>query len=279
MAVTQAPELAQLGTKPRLFDYVRSVWQRREFALEIPRAELRAQHRDTVLGGLWHVLDPLLLVGVYYVVFKVILDVSRGVDNFVGFLAIGVFTFHFTSKSVRAGARSIVANEGLLRAVSFPRAILPVSVVFSEFAALVYAMGAMYLIVLGTGERPAWTWLLMLPIVLLQLMFNIGAAMFVARLADRYRDVLQVLPYTLRIWGYMSGVFYDLSRRIDKVPALGFLVHVNPAYLYMTMARNALLENRAPTAEQWLVLIAWGVGALLGGLLFFMGREHEYGGV
>src|SRR5688572_2784464 len=125
MATTQAHDLVKLGTTPGVVEYLKALWVRREFAIAIPTAELQAQHRNTVLGGLWHLLNPLLQMGVYYLVFGVILDVNRGVDNFLGFIAIGVFTFHFTTKSVTAGAKAITSNEGLIRAIMFPRAILP----------------------------------------------------------------------------------------------------------------------------------------------------------
>jgi teichoic acid transport system permease protein len=284
MATTQAPPLARqapplvrLGTKPRLGDYLRSLWARREFAMAVPAAELHAQHRNTVLGGLWHVLDPLISVGVWYVMFGVILDVNRGVDNLTGFLAIGIFVWHFTTRAVRQGARAITTNEGLLRSISFPRAIMPLSVVVAEFIALAYSFVAMFAIVLVTGEEPSWTWFLLFPIVLLQLVFNAGAALFMARVADRFRDVLQVLPYTLRIWGMVSGTFYPVVRRLADKPVLFAIMKFNPAFLYMEMSRRAILDNHAPSAQQWITIVVWAVVALVGGFLFFLGKEHEYG--
>src|SRR5688500_13205227 len=107
---TADPALARLGTRPRLADYLRTMWQRREFAAATPRAELESQHRNTVLGSVWHLLDPFILVGVYYLIFGVLVSLDRGVDNLVGFLAIGVFVWHFTTKSVKSGAKSITTN-------------------------------------------------------------------------------------------------------------------------------------------------------------------------
>lgn len=273
-----APPLTRLGTRPKPLPYIRSLWARREFAVAIPEAQLRARNRNTVLGNLWHLLDPLLMVGIYYLVFGVILDVSRGVDNFVGFLAIGVFVFHFTSKSVRAGAKSLTTNEGLVRSISFPRAILPLSVVLSELASLLFAFVAMYGVVLLTGEEPGWTWLLLAPIVALQLLFNVGLALFMARVTSHFRDVLQVLPYTLRVWGYLSGVFYDpVVRLSDRHPVLLSVLELNPAYLFMHLARQAILQNSAGTLRQWGLLAAWSVVTLVAGFFFFLRREHEYG--
>jgi len=277
MATTEAPPLARLGVKPRARDYIRSLWDRRQFAMAIPAAELQAQHRNTALGGLWHLLDPLISVGIWWLLFGVILNVTRGVDNVVGFLAIGVFTYHFTMRSVKAGTRAITSNEGLLRAISFPRAILPLSVVFAEVISLAYALVAMFAVVLITGEEPGWTWLLIFPAFFVQFLFNAGLSLFMARLADHFRDLTQLVPYGLRVWGMVSGVFYPVAQRLGDHPLLFDIMQINPAYLFMEMPRRAILENAAPTAQQWITLTAWAVVMLIVGFWFFLRRENEYG--
>jgi teichoic acid transport system permease protein len=275
---TTVRPLARLGTRPRLGDYLRALWERREFAVAIPRSELQSQHRNTVLGGLWHLIDPILLIGIYYLIFGLILDVNRGVDNLVGFLAVGVFIWHFTTKAIRQGAKSVSSNEGLVRAISFPRAILPISAVMAESLAFGYAMVAMFGAVLLTGAQPAWTWLLVLPIVGIQIVFNLGWALVFARAADRFQDILQVLPYSLRIIGYMSGVIFPIERRLGDLPQLRAVMEYNPAYLFMRTARGAVLEEfPLPASQEWVIMGAWALGILVVGFLFFLGREHEYG--
>lgn len=277
MARTEAPPLARLGVRPRLRDYLRSLWSRRQLAMAIPRAELQAQHRNTALGGVWHLLDPLISVGIWWLLFGVILNVTRGVDNVVGFLAVGVFAWHFTMRSVKAGAKAITSNESLLRAISFPRAILPLSVVIAEVMSLAYAVIAMFAIVLITGEEASFTWLLIFPMFAIQLFFNLGLSLFFARLADHLRDVVQLVPYGLRVWGMVSGVFYPVTQRLADHPELYAIMKVNPAYLIMELPRRAILENAAPTAEQWLVFMAWSVVMFVVGFIFFVRRETEYG--
>ena len=279
MATTtrELPPLARLGVRPRPLDYLRSLWDRRHFAMAIPAAQLSAKHRTTVLGGLWHLIDPLFSVLVWWVMFGVILDINRGVDNLVGFLAVGSFVFHFTTNAVKSGGRALAQNESLIRAISFPRAILPISVVLSELAALIYSLAAMFVICVVTGEEPALTWFLILPIIAMQLLFNAGLALVFARVGSRYRDVLQVLPYGLRVWGIMSGIFAPLGRKLKDHPQLLTLMTFNPGFLYMEMSRQAILDNNVPGMKAWLTILAWGVGMLVLGFLFFLGRENEYG--
>lgn len=277
MTATDTPPLARLGTRPRVTDYLRSLWERREFALAIPRAALQSQHRNNVLGGLWHLLDPLIEIAIYYLIFGLLLDISRGTDNLVGFLAVGVFAWHFTTKSVRQGAKSITSNEGLVRAIAFPRAILPLAAVIAELMAFFYAAVVMFVVVLATGEEPSWHWLLVVPMLALQFLFNMGVGMFLARIAHHFRDVLEVLGYALRLVGYMSGVLFPIERRLDDLPMLQELMRFNPAFLIMELPRNAILDNQAPTLQEWGILAGWAVGALVVGFFFFLRQEHEYG--
>jgi teichoic acid transport system permease protein len=275
---TSDPPLVHLGAKSGVLEYLRSLWARREFALAIPSAELHAQHRNTMLGGLWHLLNPILQIGIYYLVFGKILDVNRGVDNLIGFLAVGVFIFHFTTKSLNAGARSITSNAGLLRAISFPRAILPLAAVLSEFAAFGYAIVTMLIAVLLTGEPLSWTWLVLVPVIVLQTMFNIGIAFFVARLSYHFRDVQQVLRFIIRLWFYGSAVIYPATRLTEKRPDLEWVLTANPLFAFMDLARTALLKPMAWGApDLWLSASAWAVGSLVLGFLYFRARENEYG--
>lgn len=271
------PPLVRVGSKPGAVEYLRSLWARREFALAIPAAELHAEHRNTVLGGAWHVLNPLIQVLVYFLIFGVILKVDRGVDNFIGFIAIGVFVFHFTSRSVTAGARSITSNENLMRAISFPRAILPMASVFAELGAFGYAFVTMIAIALVSGETLSWHWLLTIPVIGMQLLFNLGAAFFMARAASHFRDVQQVVPFVLRMWLYLSGVMWPISRLEERFPEYTGLMDFNPGYVFVQLVRSAIQDNQVGSARLWLSGIVWSLAVLTLGFWFFRVRENEYG--
>jgi teichoic acid transport system permease protein len=266
--------LIQLGGKPPLRHYLQTIWNRREFAIAIASGDLRAQHMDTALGNLWHVLNPLMLVAVYYLMFGVILDVSRGVDNFIAFLVVGIFVYHYSQKSVLAGAKSVANNEGLIRALQFPRAILPLSTVIGQSLAFLPAVGIMLVVAVLTGEMPHPMWLLLVPLFAIQATWNVGAAFVVARLTNRYRDVQQVLPYIFRLFFYLSGVLYSVDRFVPDEYTIFF--DVNPFYVFITAARDLVLEETF-TAHYWVAAIIWTLVLLVAGFWFFRNAEHEYG--
>lgn len=269
------PGLHRVGDRQGFVAYVRDIWKRREFVVELAGSDLRAQSANTALGSTWHLLNPLILAGVYLTIFGLILGISRGQENYVGFLVIGVFTFHYTAKSVRAGARALTGSAGLLRSINFPRGILPLSKVAAETVMMGPALLTMSVIVTLTGESPSAHWLLVIPIALVQGLFNLGLAMALARVSDYFRDVQQILPYALRIWLYASGVFYAVERFIDDA-ALLVAFELNPMYAFIELVRGALLEGETDP-RLWAVAGAWTLLSLAGGLVFFRAREHEYG--
>lgn len=278
------PDLKRIGVRPSLLDYVRDAWARREFAYTIALGELRAQNQNTVLGSAWHLLNPLLLAAVYYFIFGVILNTGgRGdIDNYPAYLIIGTFVFHFSQKVMIGGTRVVVANAKLIQNINFPRALLPVASVLQETYAQIPALAAMLAIVVATGELPLVTWLLLLPIVAVQSVFNLGFALVLARLTFHFRDTEFIFPYFLRIWFYTSGVFFGVefvAERMQDNGLFGQLITtgfaLNPMYGFIHLTRLAVMGGTTDLTYWRYVLIA-ATAIIVFGIWFFRSREHEY---
>lgn len=275
----QHPELRKMGEPLPFRDYLREIWARRDFLVTVPLNELRAQNQNTVLGNAWHLLNPVFLAAVYYIVFGVILDASRGVENYTAFLITGIFTFYFIQKSIMAGSRTIVSNIKLIQSLTFPRAILPISAVITETMAQVPALLALFLLVVLTGVTPGLSWVMVVPILVVQALFNLGAAFITGRLTFHFRDVANFLPYVIRIWLYMSGILFPATLVPEGLPRRIFVL--NPAYVFSTLNRRALgagsTYEGVSTAYMWQLAIAWSMVAVVAGFFFFRAHESEYG--
>ncbi len=278
------PELKRIGVRPSLFDYVRDAWARREFAYTIALGELRAQNQNTVLGSVWHLLNPLLLAAVYYFIFAVVLNTGgRGnIPNYAAYLIIGIFVFHFSQKVMIGGTRVVVANAKLIQNINFPRVLLPVASVLQETYAQVPALVAMLVIVVATGELPLATWGLLVPIVVVQSVFNLGFALILARLTFHFRDTEIIFPYFLRIWFYTSGVFFGVEFVADRMQDDGFWGQLittgfalNPMYGFIHLTRLAVMDGTTDLTYWRYVLIA-AAATIVFGIWFFRSREHEY---
>lgn len=274
---SEAPdELIDVNAPLPLGEYLGEVWRRREFAIVSPLGDLRAQHMNTVLGNVWHLLNPMLLIAVYYLMFGVILNATRaGIDNFIGFLSVGIFTFHYSQRTIMAGAKSIVNNEGLIRSIQFPRALLPISAVVGQTASFIPSVLVMLTVALLTGEPLQLSWLLLVPLFVFQGLFNLGGCFVVARLADGYKDLQNVLPYMFRIAFYMSGVLYAVDQFVSD-PVMRGLFNLNPFYAFVTLARGPLLGTPVTTGAV-VSAVAWTGALLIGGFVYFRKAEKTYG--
>ncbi|MFP5310478.1 MAG: ABC transporter permease [Actinomycetes bacterium] len=271
------PGLEELGRRPPLRRYLADIWARREFAFVVAEGQLRAQNQNTLLGNLWHLLNPLLLAAVYYFIFGVVLGGNNREDNYPAFLIIGLFVFHFTQKLTLAGTGSIVGNQSLIRNIRFPRALLPIALVSQETVGQLFTIGSMFALAWLTGERPRVTWLLIIPLLVLQIVMNFGLALVTARMTFHFRDVEKLLPYLMRIWFYCSGVFFGADLVFDRAgETAGRIFELNPAYPFIHLARLAVMDGTTD-GRFWLIAGAWSIVALIGGVAYFRRSEHEYG--
>lgn len=200
------------GARPSLAEYVRQLWGRRHFILAFSQAKLTAQYSQAKLGQLWQVATPLLNALVYFLIFGLILNAGRGMDKdvYIPFLVTGVFVFTFTQSSAMAGVRAISGNLGLVRALHFPRASLPISFAFQQLQQLLASMIVLFAVVIGFGSYPSLSWLLVVPALVLQFLFNMGLALIVARMGAKTPDLAQLMPFIMRTWMYASGVMFSI---------------------------------------------------------------------
>jgi len=297
--------------RPGLASYLAMVWQRRHFIVAYATARNVSMYTEARLGQLWQVLTPLLNSGVYYLIFGVLFKANRGISNYTAYLVTGVFIFAFTERSIVVGSSAIRANITLIRALHFPRACLPLAYVLVELQQLLLSMLVLFAIVLGTGEPLTWYWLLLIPALLLQATFNMGAALLIARVGAGAQDISQLVPFLLRVWRYFCGVMYSIASLPATLPEWAKnVISFNPAAVYISLTRYAIMYTiraDAPGAQPynaarcalfnvkkipqmqaychpefsigdlWLAGLGWAVVTLAAGVVYFWQAETRYG--
>jgi teichoic acid transport system permease protein len=281
--------LTETTARPSLSRYITQLWERRHFILAYASARTTSTYAASRLGQAWQVVTPLLNAGVYFLLFGVLLGTSRGVENFVAFLVTGVFVFTFTQRSLNNGAKSLSGNLSLIRALHFPRAVLPLSFVLVELRQLLISMMLLLAIIpatgliYGTGDTISWAWLLVIPAIVLQMLFNLGISLIMARIGAMSQDVNQLLPFISRIWFYLSGVFYSIDRFGPVLGPVGYhALQLNPGAIFLDLYRTVLISSHNPLdlpggLSIWTAAAAWTVVILAGGFVFFWRREETYG--
>lgn len=271
------------GARPGLFEYIRQLWGRRHFIMAFSRAKLTAQYSQAKLGQLWQVATPLLNALVYYLIFGLILGTRKGMTQevFIPFLVTGVFVFTFTQSSVMAGVRAISGNLGLVRALHFPRASLPISFSLQQLQQLLFSMIVLAVVAVAFGSYPGPSWLLILPALVMQFLFNTGLAMIMARLGSKTPDLAQLMPFVMRTWMYASGVMFSIPVMLkDKPDWIANVLQYNPAAIYMDLIRFALIDGYGSEnlpSHVWVVALAWAVLVGVVGFVYFWKAEERYG--
>ena len=299
------------GARPSLRRYIAMLWQRRHFIWGFATARSVSMYTEARLGQLWQVLTPLLNAGVYYLIFGLLFQASRGVENYAAFLLAGVFVFAFTERSIVTGSNVMRANLQLIRALYFPRASLPLAYVLVELQQMLVGFVVLIPVMLISHEPLSLYWFLLVPVVILQTMFNVGAALIVARLGGSLADVSELIPFILRITRYFCGVMYMVTTLPAAVPEWGIkLLSLNPPAVYISLVRVALMQsyrqnspgnkpyNAAACAlfrlhknpplqaychavvtnnDLWIAAVGWGIGFFVLGVIFFWQAESKYG--
>ncbi|GIL34732.1 ABC transporter permease [Phycicoccus sp. DTK01] len=270
--------LQPVGRRPPLGSYVAQLWQRRYFIWADSRARALSENRNTILGRFWLVGKPLLDGLTFFVIFGLLLKVSRGIDNYIGFLLIGVFMFSWSSSSLSGGAAVMSSGRNLIRAFAFPRAAIPLAYATRETFSMVPRLLTMFALIMLIPPHtlPTRTWLLFPVVLLLQLMLNTGLVLYAARFTFAVPDLRLVLGFFTRLWMYGSGVMYSIERFVSH-PTLMTIFELNPAYCVLEISRDLLLYDTMPEASLWLTLVAWAVATPVLGFLYFWQGEEEYG--
>ncbi|ATZ26424.1 Teichoic acid translocation permease protein TagG [Streptomyces lavendulae subsp. lavendulae] len=271
------------GARPSLPRYLAELWGRRHFVTAYAGARMQATYSTARLGQVWHLMTPLLNASVYYFIFGVVMNASHHVPDYVPFLITGVFVWDFIGSSVNAGTRAVHGNLGLVRALHFPRASLPISSVVQLFQQLLVTMGALVVLLLAFGQTPGPAWLLALPALFLMAVFCAGCALVMARVGSKNPDVSQLMPFVLRTWMYSSGVMWSIDSvlRTDHLPHwVTLLLKTNPAAVYIDLMRFALIDSFKAASlphHVWPIAIGWALLAGVGGFVYFWKAEEEYG--
>ncbi|MEX3504914.1 ABC transporter permease [Corynebacterium sp. LK2510] len=272
--------LEPLRARENLPAYVTSLWKTRFFIARDAKARSMSEGRGMLLGYAWVFLNPAIQVGLYAFIFGLILKTNRGVDNFIGFLIIGVTFFGFVSAGLNAGALVIQRNRGLLNSFNFPKAAVPISTGLRLFYdnAPAAILAVVFALLSQHGKPPSWTVLLVLPVYLLLHLFIVGIILIVARITAFIPDFRSLIQVVTRILFFTSGVFWPIEHFVHD-EALASILKFNPFYQFLNCVRTLVLDGDFPSMLTLSSVVIWPLATFLVGLIYFWGEEHRYAGV
>jgi ABC-2 type transport system permease protein len=208
----------------------------------------------SVLGYIWSLMRPLLFFGVLYVVFTKIFKVGSGTPHYSVELLLAIILWTFFLQSTSGCVQCLLAREGLLRKMRFPRLVVPIAVMLTALFQLATNFIPVLIFAVASGVQPRLTWLLLPVIVGLFAMLAVGIGMLLSVLYIRFRDILPIWDVTSQILFYASPIIYPVWY-YDKNPKTGEAM----AHLHLTLLAKLLMVN--PVAA----LVAEGRRALVAG--------------
>ncbi len=242
---------------------------------QMVRRELRQKYQGSVLGLAWYLINPLVLMGAYYLMFGVALRPGFHHDAYPLFLLVGLTVWIYFNQSLLSAAPSLLDQGALVRKARFPRETIPASVVAVQtvtFLVVLALVAVVTVAVRGTVD-PA---LVLLPVLVAALLaFVLGLALVVSVLHAYYRDVAPILGAVLLPWFFMSPIFFEPGDITQRAWARDLLTWANPMAPFITAVRDVLYDGRWPSAGTVAYVLGAAALALAVGRMLFRRMADE----
>ena len=238
--------------------------------------DFKLKYRRSVLGVVWSVLNPLLMMIVMSFVFSFFLRYAE-IQHYPLYLIIGNITWSVFSDSTNFGVTSIISAAGLLKKVKVNKLVFPIEKVLFAVVNFAFSLVAVLIVMLWEGVAPT-PYLLLLPIVLITLMcFCAGLSMFLGAAAVFFRDVIHLWGVILMAWMYATPIFWPQTM-IKDIPyvIVQKLMYANPMYNYINFMRNIFIDGVMPGPKTIFLCFFWAVVSLAIGILVFRKNEHKF---
>lgn len=245
---------------------------------QMVRREARQKYKGSALGIVWYLVNPLVLMGAYTLVFSVMLRFFGDIPDYPLFLLVGLVVWVFFNQAMLAAAPCLVRQAPLVRKVRFPRELIPASVATVQLITFVIMLALLLPVALAIRGTLGWP-LLLLPVVAAALFcLVLGATMLVSVLHAYYRDVEPILTAALLPWFFVTPIFY----RIDDLPGAeanpllaDMLRWANPIAPFIEATRDIVFIGQVPGAGTMAYVLAVGLAVLAVGLLTFRRLQRE----
>ena len=260
------------GEKESFLQSIREIFSYREMINAFIRRDLRGRYKGSVLGFLWTFINPLLQLCVYSAVFSLILRVDR--PKYYLFLFVALIPWIFFSSSVQGGSSCILAYKDMVKKIYFPREVLPIATVTTNFVNMLFCFIVIFGVVIfsRTAINPVAI-LCLIPVFAVEYILALGMAFLVSAITVYLRDMEHILGIVLMAWQYLTPVLYDY----EMVPEEYRLIFsLNPMTPVISAYRDILYYSKVPDLTTLLSAFAMGVAVLIVGWFTFAKLKRRF---
>lgn len=251
---------------------IKELYVYREMIFSLVRRDLRGRYKGSVLGFAWTFLNPLFQLGVYTMVFSLIM--RSDIKDFYLFLFVALVPWIFFSTSVSGGASCIRGQSDMVKKIYFPREVLPIAFVTSQFVNMILSLLVVFSVLIVSGKGISLPAMLSLPIVMLvEYLLAISAAMLISSITVYLRDIEYLLGIVVMAWQFLTPVMYN----VDQVPeGLRPIFYLNPMTPVIIAFRDILYYKKVPEMRTLIQAIVMGLIVLFVGCLIFSKLKRHF---
>lgn len=251
---------------------IAEIYAYREMIFSLVRRDLKGRYKGSILGFFWTFLNPLLQLIVYTVVFSVIL--RSDIEEYYLFLFVALVPWIFFSTSVSGGAGCILAQQNMIKKIYFPREIIPISFVTSQFVNMLLSLLVVLAVIFLSGHGINLIAILYLPIIMLvEYVLALGVAMITSAVTVYIRDLEYLLGIITMAWQFLTPIMYSMEIVPESVLPL---FHLNPMTPIITAYRDILYSKKPPEINTLVHAILLGILLLCIGCLVFKKLERHF---
>jgi lipopolysaccharide transport system permease protein len=241
---------------------------------QMVRRELRQKYQGSALGVAWYIVNPLVLMAAYYLMFGVIFKVAKHAD-YPLFLMVGLVVWIFFSQALLSSAPSLLDQGALIRKAPFPRETIPAAVVTVQAVTFVVVLALVSVVTVAIRGTFSFS-ILLLPVVLIALYgFVLGLGLIVSVLHAHFRDVAPILSAALLPWFFLSPIFFAPQDITHKATARFAMEWINPIAPFIEAIRRVLYDGHAPSPASLVYVVLAAAVALLAGRALFGRLQAE----
>ena len=268
----EALSVRKTGQKESFLQTVREIYSYRQMIVAFVRRELRGRYKGSFLGFLWTFLNPLLQLCVYSIVFSTIL--KSGIEKYYLFLFVALIPWIFFSSSVLGGAASIIAQKDMVKKIYFPREVLPISTVTTNFVNMLLCFIVVFAVVILSGIKLNFLALLcLIPVWIVEYILALGMAFLASAVTVYFRDMEHILGIVMMAWQYLTPVLYSY----DIIPPQYRLIFdLNPMTPIISAYRDILYESKVPDLKSLISATVMGLIVLVIGWITFSKLKRRF---
>ncbi|KAB8151857.1 ABC transporter permease [Kordia sp. TARA_039_SRF] len=275
--------LFEISPKSNLLDFkFKEIWQYRDLLMLFVRRDVVTLYKQTVLGPLWYLIQPLLTSVIFTLVFNGIADINTGTVNAFLFNLAGITIWNYFAECLKATSDTFKKNENIFGKVYFPRVIMPLSITVSnllKFGIQVLIFIVFYIFFAMEGSAGSISpYLLLLPlIVFIMGMLGLGLGMIISSMVTKYRDLTFLVQFGIQLLMYVSAVMYPLAIVSQKLPSyVSWIVEYNPLARVIESFRYMVFQQGKFDLGFIFLTLGISVAVFLFGLIIFNKTERNF---